>query len=280
MLRFLRQRSYVPAMHTALKLMVFTDLDGTLIDHHTYRWDAAQPALDALRSYGCALVLASSKTAAEINALRAQLGFGDWPAIVENGAGVLPPSGAGEQEDADYQALRSALENVPAQLRNLFRGFGDMSAAEVSVATGLSVQGATLAKQRCFSEPGIWAGNATEKVAFLSALQERGIVGQQGGRFLTLSFGGNKADRIKQITDVYQPRHTIALGDAPNDLVMLEATDFGVIVANPDGQPLPRLKGEDAGHIIRTQTAGPSGWNTAILQLMRKLDLRGAHSDV
>ena len=98
------------------ELVVFSDLDGTLLDHETYGFEAARPALEALRARRIPLVLASSKTAAEIAPLRARLGFSGCPAIVENGAGVLPggamPSGGGEV----YARLRHALETVPASI--------------------------------------------------------------------------------------------------------------------------------------------------------------------
>ena len=66
-------------------LIVFTDLDGTLLDHETYSLEPARPALDRLASEGIPLILASSKTAAEIDRLRAEIGCADFPAIVENG---------------------------------------------------------------------------------------------------------------------------------------------------------------------------------------------------
>jgi hypothetical protein len=74
-------------------LIVFSDLDGTLLDHETYSWQPAAPALDALKQRGIPLILASSKTAAEIAGLRAEMGFADCPAIVENGAGMLSRGG-------------------------------------------------------------------------------------------------------------------------------------------------------------------------------------------
>ena len=43
-------------------LLVITDLDGTLLDHATYSWAAATPALDLLRTSEAGLILASSKT--------------------------------------------------------------------------------------------------------------------------------------------------------------------------------------------------------------------------
>ena len=44
----------------------FSDLDGTLLDHENYDWSAAKPALSELKRQGLPLILASSKTAAEI----------------------------------------------------------------------------------------------------------------------------------------------------------------------------------------------------------------------
>jgi mannosyl-3-phosphoglycerate phosphatase len=53
---------------------------------------------------------------------------------------------------------------------------------------------------------------------------------------------------------------------------MLEAVDFGIIVANPDKRPLPLLEGEKAGRITRTTLAGPEGWNAAVLERLTRLD--------
>ena len=49
--------------------LIFTDLDGTLIDHHTYSAEAARPALEAARAAGVPVVPCSSKTLAEMRLL-------------------------------------------------------------------------------------------------------------------------------------------------------------------------------------------------------------------
>lgn len=260
-------------MTVDVPLLVFTDLDGTLIDHDTYQWDAATPALEALGSISAGIVLASSKTSAEIAPLRAALGLEDWPAIVENGAGLLPVRRRDVQGASQYAKVRQALDTLPAPLRRLFHGFGDGSAAEVAQMTGLTLPAAELAKQRHFSEPGQWLGSEEQKAEFVDALRGLGVQAQQGGRFLTLSFGGNKVDQMRRIIADHRPTHTIALGDAPNDVQMLEHADIGVIVHNPHRPSLPTLKGEDTGRIIRTDSPGPLGWNSAILSLLTRLDL-------
>ena len=217
--------------------IVFTDLDGTLLDHATYSFDAAKPALALLKQRAIPLILASSKTAAEMASLRAETGF----------SGILEPEGAvglGSNEAIHYK-LVDLLNSLPPRLREQFWGFSDWSVAELSHRTGLPEAAATNAAKRRFSEPGIWSGSEKERREFETLLVNR--YSQDGKR----------------------PR-VIALGDAPNDIEMLEAADTGVIVANPHGSPLPELAGETKGRIRRTVRPGPEGWNESVLRILKE----------
>jgi len=258
-------------------LLVFSDLDGTLLDHADYRFDAARPALDALRNRGVPLVLASSKTAAEIAPLHRALGLGETPAIVENGAGVYRPGDA-SAGDGDIARIVAALEQLPGDLRRAFRGFSEMDATEIAARTGLSTEAAARAKARRFSEPGVWSGDTPGLLAFREALAASGISATQGGRFLSLSFGATKADCMAGITSEVGVTHTLALGDAPNDIGMLDAADTGIIVRNDHGPGIPHLAGEDTGRIIRTAKSGPAGWNQAVLGFLDAHYGEGARS--
>ncbi|MBB4305255.1 mannosyl-3-phosphoglycerate phosphatase [Rhodobium orientis] len=257
-----------------MTLIVVTDLDGTLLDHDSYRWDAAQPALDVLKDRGIPLILSSSKTAAEIAPLRDALGFSHCPAIVENGAGILEGGDAAGEDGGEtpYRRLRAVLDDLPAALREPFAGFGDWTAAEVAKRTGMGTESAVRAQARRFSEPGLWSGDEAGLEAFLAALAKHGVSARRGGRFLTLSFGADKADRMAEIAPRYANGDTgptvIALGDAPNDICMLEAADIGIVIANPAHDPLPPLDGEAAGRILRSRLAGPSGWNESLLSVI------------
>ncbi|MEM6383258.1 MAG: HAD-IIB family hydrolase [Pseudomonadota bacterium] len=254
-------------------ILVFSDLDGTVLDHQTYDWAAARPGLDHLRAIGAGLVLASSKTAAEMEPIRLAMGWSDWPAIVENGSGTIPPDTAsdalatGESRGSVYADLLSRLKQAPRG----FIGFSDMSVQEVADATGLALGEAALARQRQFSEPGLWTGPAAGLTEFLAALKPLGLTARRGGRFLTISVvgahGGTKADAMAKIVAHYGPKMTIALGDAPNDIEMLEAADYGIIITNPHGPTIKPLEGERSGRIRRSLKPGPAGWSEAIIKL-------------
>lgn len=253
-------------------LIVFTDLDGTLLDHETYSYAEALPALTRLKALGIPLVLASSKTAAEIIPLRAALGFSHCEAIVENGSGILKAGEADEGSGEAYHQIRQMLEELPPGLRSQYQGFSDWTAEEVSARTGLTLAEADKAKQRWFSEPGVWLGNEAARQEFADAVKAKGLSVQQGGRFMTLSFGGNKAERMLEIARRYrtadEPHFTVALGDAGNDVAMIEQADMGVIIPNPEHEGIPRLDGEASGRIIRAASTGPTGWNKAITMLL------------
>ncbi len=260
-------------MTSKVPLIVFTDLDGTLLDHSTYDWEAAKSTLQNLIKMGAIVVLASSKTGREITVLQNDMGLSEFPAIAENGAGIIGLSQQSPIADV-YQDIRRTLDKISPHLRKQFVGFGDMTVSMVAEVTGLSLAAASDAKVRNFSEPGIWQGSEKERVEFISALNRIGIKAQLGGRFLTLSKGNTKADAMKRITEHFQPTHTIALGDAPNDIEMLEAADFGAIIANPHSLLLKTLQGENAGRIIRSDLSGPEGWAWAIKHLLAKLSFK------
>ncbi len=260
------------------RIIVFTDLDGTLLDHDTYSYADANDALALLHAHNIPLILASSKTAAEIRPLRAELGFSQCPAIVENGSGVI--SGETTDESAreqanDYGALLDVLNATPAALRKQFESFSDWSPEEIAKITGLPLESAKLAGMRQFSEPGLWRGDDAGLSEFITHLSGKGVAARRGGRFLTLSFGTTKGQRVREVAALYTAESiapkTIALGDAPNDIEMIEAVDFGVIIANPHGKDMPQLDGETSGNIERSVLNGPKGWNESVIRIVSSL---------
>jgi len=280
-----------------MKIIVFTDLDATLLDATTYSWRPAAGAVEALRRRDGALVLVSSKTLPEMAPLHCELNF-QHPCIVENGGGIAALSGSPEAthlskllssvqplERGDfelfplgkpYAELIEALEAIAVDTGCSLRGFSAMSDREVARLTGLSVRAAKKARSRDFDEPflmGDSAPVAAEHVR-LAALQ-RGLSVVKGGRFWHLIGHGGKGNAVAVLQEVYQRLvpdiFCVGLGDSPNDFSFLELMDLPILVgARPDDEPLPRsLIGA-----LRIAKAGPEGWNEAVLGILA----RCAHS--
>ena len=142
--------------------IIFTDVDGTLIDHTTYSIEAASGALARLAERGVPLVLCSSKTRAEVERLQRELGRAH-PFVTENGGGVFVPPGyfpfplPGARRRAAYDVIElgrpyeeivDALHRASARSGVGVVGFNDMSVEEVAADAGLSLAGAGLAKLR------------------------------------------------------------------------------------------------------------------------------------
>ncbi len=261
-------------------ILVFSDLDGTLLDHETYSFAPAKPALDRLKSLNIPLILASSKTETEMRALRDALSL-ETPMIVENGAGI-----AGLEGDTSgrpcYNEIRSLLNKMPASLRKHYQGFGDWSVGEIEERTGLTRDAAERAAERQFSEPGVWDGTEADLALFEELLSEAGFMAVRGGRFTTIMPKTSKGEAMAKIAAHFagapsEKAVKIALGDGANDIVMLEAADHGVIIANPANKPMPLLVGEREGKIRRSSLAGPHGWNEMINALLDELKPQAAN---
>jgi len=153
-------------------IIVYTDLDGSLLDGTTYSYEAAIPALAAIREQGIPLILVSSKTRAEMEPLRQQLDHRD-PFIVENGGAVYIPHGLFEfpfermrtrspyqviELGLPYHMLRDVLKQIEDAVETPLQGFGDLSVEAIMQVTGLSYADAALAKQREYDEPYLLQG--------------------------------------------------------------------------------------------------------------------------
>jgi len=263
------------------KLLVFTDLDGTLLDHETYDYAPALPAIAQLQQNGHILILNSSKTLAEQAALRAELG-NTAPFVVENGAAIAcPPNTPGHQGDgtnptvhvlaADYTSIRAVVLQLRQEKGYQFRGFGDMDAADIAQITGLPHEAATAAKQRSGSEPLLWEDTEANRSAFVAEVEALGLQVTQGGRFLHVMGKTDKGAGVRWLTERYRQEfpavewQVVALGDSPNDVPMLQAADVGVLMPNPHRQPFAIAH---VPHLLQPKAPGPTGWAEAIATLL------------
>lgn len=266
-------------------LLVFTDLDGTLLDHHTYSFEPALPALNALKEKNIPLIICTSKTRAEIEKWRLELRT-DHPFISENGGAIFIPKGyfshkfCFEREKNDYLVvelgtpyaqLRETLNQIRRSLVLNIKGFGDLSPEEVADLCGFSLEEARLAKKREYDEPFLLdEESAIKKIQEMASLSNFQVT--RGGRFFHLMGDNDKGSALRLLTDIYREKtehiETIALGDSLNDLPMFRAVDHPVLVQKPEGSYDPDVK---LPHLNLAPGIGPTGWREAVFQLLNKL---------
>lgn len=270
------------------RIVVFTDLDGSLLDSATYSFEAAKVALQALQALHIPLVLTSSKTRAEMEPIRFRLDHRE-PFIVENGGGVYVPKGQfdfplmgamlrGAYQVIDlgvpYTKVRAALKEIAQGLSATVRGFGDMTVDEIAERTGLSPGEALLARQREYDEPFLIEGSASPPEEVTRQAEDRGLRYTAGGRFFHLMGKSDKGQACRYLIECYRRQRaakgegflTVGVGDSLNDLPMLAVVDRPILVQKPDGSYDPRIVLPNLTH---ASGIGPVGWNQAILDLLR-----------
>ncbi len=251
------------------RAIVITDLDGTLLDHHSYAWGAASPALQALHQRGIPVVFNTSKTLEESRQLQREIGI-TGPVIVENGSCIAAADTQtvlGQPRDA----ICAWLDASGCRSRYRFASFSDLGVDGIVRETGLDAARATKAAHRAWSEPLLWQDTDAALEAFAREAAVAGMHLLRGGRFVHVLGDCDKGRAslalVDQITGGGSAR-MVALGDSPNDLAMLEVADRAFWVRSPVAEP-PYAGQRPAGASV-TRSTGPSGWNEAIMALLEE----------
>ncbi|MDP2690179.1 MAG: HAD-IIB family hydrolase, partial [Deltaproteobacteria bacterium] len=234
-----------------MKPVIFTDLDGTLLHPKDYSTTGAEDALRRVRAEKIPLVFSSSKSRAEMEALRKKLS-NSHPFISENGGGVFIPKGyfpfpsGGLESDGyktitlgvPYARVRGALIEARAMVNGEAKGFGDMTPEEVSALTGLGLEDARLARARDFDEPFVFTGSPGELERLFRLIGEKGFTWTRG-RFCHILGPHDKGKAVSILKGLYGRLYgritTIGLGNHENDLPLLREADYPVLVMNEDG---------------------------------------------
>lgn len=271
-------------MASPASYVVFTDLDGTLLNHDDYRYDAALPMLAWLKAHQIPVIAVTSKTRVEVEELLQALSF-EEPFVVENGSGVFIPlhdkrfdltqTDVPQQEWEQHQRLclgctydqaRMGLQTLSQKLNQPLKGFGDMSVDELMALTGLSSEDALKAKAREFTEPFVNPGLASSELEqHVAEIGFQVLVGDRFCHLIGLEAGKGKAvDLLVQCYQAVQtPVKTVGLGNSPNDLAMLEVVDIPIVIPGVKG-PHPGLAHQ--GWQI-APTPGAQGWAMAMAQV-------------
>jgi len=266
------------------KIIVFTDLDGTLLDHSTYSFCEAEDALGLLREKVVPLILCSSKSRAEIEVYRKKLSNNE-PFISENGGAIFIPEGYGglkcefdKIDDAylvieigsEYQTLVDAFEKIKKNTGTKVKSIAEFTIDEIVELTGLSREEAFLAQKREYTLPFIIYGGEDDVKIIKDEILSSGLAYTEGARFVHLMGGNDKGKAVKILADIFKKNSpetritTVGLGDSLNDLPMLEVVDKAFLVKKEAGNYEERIKVEGLAY---ADGIGPVGWNKAVLGL-------------
>jgi mannosyl-3-phosphoglycerate phosphatase len=270
-----------------MTLIIFTDLDGTLLNQDDYRYDAALPILEELKTKQIPVIPVTSKTRQEVEVLRQEIALSD-PFIVENGSAVFVPLDSkqfvprtkNEREGyhlellgCTYAEARQGLAAVATMLGEQLRGFGDLSELEIGQLTGLSEQEVKRAKAREFTEPFITPDRVSQQ-QLQQAVEARGFQVVVGDRFSHLiGSGAGKGKAVRWLVRHYRSSRveekliTVGLGNSPNDLAMLEAVDFPIVIP---GKKAPHASLMGRGWQV-APAPGCQGWAIAVASVCKRL---------
>ena len=263
--------------------IVFTDLDGTMLDHHTYAYEEALPGLRLLRQHRIPLIFCSAKTRAEQRIYREALDVHD-PFIVENGGAVLvehdyfkQPHNFTRTESRlevlelakPYSEIRRILAEVRMELNLPIRGYGDMTVEEVSQLVGLDIEAAGRAMQREYEETVVTQLGEPDRDRFRRTLERRGLSMTSGARFISVSTSNDKGRAARALIEMFKREReeiiTVGIGDSWNDTSLLAVMDVPLLVQRPGGSwvslPVEGLR--------RVDGVGPQGWTRAMRTLVK-----------
>jgi len=267
-------------------LVVFTDLDGTLLDARTYAPDAGVRAtIKWLRARGIPVVFCSSKTWAEQSALQDALDLADQPCIVENGAAIVSPEPCAGGRVPRVLALgarvgeiRKRIQRIEMRMGRRFSTYASIGPEEVSRLTGLGPEAARRAAQREFSETLVDELSPAQWEELEECFAVEGLQCLHGGRFRTVT--GSGTDKGRAVAELAARLGgasgasllTAALGDSANDRSMLAAVHLPVLLQNGRGSWIDL----DLPNLRRVCAPGPEGWTEGVMWCLEAFERRRA----
>ncbi|MEC7755415.1 MAG: HAD-IIB family hydrolase [Bacteroidota bacterium] len=264
-----------------MKKIVFTDLDGTLLDLKSYSYARSREAVEFLQNREIPLVFCSSKARAEQLAYQEALGV-HHPFIVENGSAIYIPKGYFKQPipfntyhinqfevivvGEPVETIREAIANLRENLRLSFLCYCDLPAEEVSMYLGMDLNSARRAMQREFSES-ILQGSLSQR--FFTELDKVGFRSIPGSRFQTIvSKQAHKGRAIELLLKLYEQEWgevwSYGVGDHVNDYEMFKAVNEPALVQRPNGEWA--MLEEPCARLINA--IGPEGFSQAVYAMV------------
>ena len=267
------------------KILIFTDLDGTLLSENSYSYYKIIDFYNYISSH-CIIIFNSSKTYSEIIELK-RLTNDNYPFIVENGSALYIPEsvslnitgkitkinnfnvvqlGVPVNKIVNFCSSKKLSEKYVSNCNFLYQ----MSLSEIVSLTGLSRSEVKKAKERNYSLPFIWRGSIELLNEFKLICQKNNFKILKGGRFFHLIGETDKGKALRALLSIYKQCHkntrftTIALGDNQNDKDMLIEADFAGIVKS-ESKSLMNFR--RSKNVFISEKISPEGWKEVLVKM-------------
>ena len=265
-------------MFSNQKVLIFSDLDGTLLNRDTFSFDEIKNYILYLISNDISLIPNSSKTKEEINEFNKKLGE-DLPYVVENGAAIfdlhLINSNFPEEivlSREIEEILTIFNEKIPKNLVSKLKFLHNLDLSDQMKILGLSKEKIRNALKRKYSIPLLFNGNISEKREIKNLVKSAGLTLQEGGRVINLCDNVSKSMAMKKVVKLFNKISndkltTIAVGDNFNDLEMLKNSDIPCLVFN-DKFTLETI---NINNCLVSKKSAPEGWEEIVKLALDKI---------
>ena len=260
------------------KILIFTDLDGSVLDRDTFKFDQIKQYMKKILNSGIHIIPNSSKTESEIIEFNQELGE-NLTYISENGSVInglnilnsnFPDKIILSREKEEL--IEIFKKNVPENLQNKCKFISNLNKKNQMGILSLSDNKLKNALKRKYTEPFLFEGGKSERIELLKILKKKSLTLQEGGRVINLCDNVNKVKSMKKILKIYKKIQSnikvIAVGDNYNDLDMLKNCDLPCLVFND------QFKEDQINidNLIISNRPSPDGWADVIKKALVKLD--------
>ncbi len=267
-------------MKKKLTVVIFTDLDGSLLHRDTFQFDSIKDYIKSLVNKGVIIIPNSSKTEKEIEKFIEELGV-NLPYISENGSSIhglnLITSNFPDKLilSREKEEILKIFENkVPEKLKEKCFQISKMSKKEKENILGQKDENLKDALNRKYTLPFLFKGDKNEKNRLLKILNSNSLTFQEGGRVSNLCDNINKVKSMNRVIKILKKTEdkikTIAVGDNFNDLEMLRNCDIPCLVFN-DQFKLDQI---NINNLIFSNKPSPEGWADVIKMALVKLGFK------
>ena len=265
-------------MNANHKVLIFTDLDGSLLDRDTFKFDKILQYIKDLISKGIFIIPNSSKTKNEIDSFNKELDE-DLPFIVENGAAIYNLNLINASFPEKISLSREISEildifnnKISKKYKSKCKFIKNLTSDKQLQIFGQSKEKVKLAMKREYSIPLLYDGSKAEKIDLIKSVNNAGLSLHEGGRLINLCDKISKSQAMKHVVKIFKKISkeeliTVGVGDNFNDLDMLKNSNIPCLVFN-DKFTMDKI---NINNCLVSKKPAPEGWEEVVKLALDKI---------